>query len=610
MPRYSKTDNNSSDEPQPKKLSKDSLRQATELFRYLSPYKVKFSLALLALLCSSLLGLIFPYITGKLVDGALIGKSADAPSIGFISLGDIDAIASLLMIALALQAVFSYMQSVWFVEVGERSLADLRKDTYSRIISLPMTFFANRRVGELTSRIAADLSQIQDVLTSTLAQLLRQTTILICGIVLILFTSAKLSFVMLSSFPILIAIAVFFGRKIRKFSREASDKLADTNTVVEETLQGIASVKAFANEGYEIRRYSESIDFFLKTVLKGASYRGAFISFIIFGLFGAIVLVLWFGAKIVQAGELTIGELTSFILYTTFVGAAMGSFAELYSQIQKALGATERVREILREIPEDIDLKLIVKSKVRGEVDFKRVRFSYPARKETTVLKNISFQAAAGERVAFVGKSGAGKSTIVSLLLQFYQPDDGEILIDGINSKAYRLSELRNQMAIVPQDVILFGGTILENIAYGKPLASEAEVIEAAKKANAHEFIVSFPDGYKTIVGERGIKLSGGQRQRVAIARAILKNPAILILDEATSSLDSESEKLVQDALETLMQGRTSFIIAHRLSTVRTADKIIVIQNGEVIEIGNHDELIERENGVYRMFSELQFDLN
>ncbi len=599
MARYRRTPQ---EELPPVKLTKESLRHVVELFRYLAPYRTKFILALIALLCSSLLGLVFPYITGKLIDGALSGNGEGL-------FGDIDSIALVLILALALQAVFSFVQSLWFVEVGERSLADLRKDTYQTMISLPMSFFANRRVGELTSRIAADLSQIQDVLTSTLAQLLRQTAILIGGIVLIFVTSPKLSVVMLSSFPILIAIAVFFGRKIRKFSREAQDKLADTNTIVEETLQGITNVKAFANEGFEVNRYRNSIDFFLKTVLKGAKYRGAFISFIIFGLFGAIVLVLWVGARIVRAGEMTVGELTSFILYTTFVGAAMGSFAELYSQVQRALGATERVREILRETPEAIELKPQVKSRIRGDVKFENVVFSYPSRKEITVLKNISFEVKAGERVAFVGKSGAGKSTIVSLLLQFYTPDSGRILIDGKDARDYALSELRSQMAIVPQDVMLFGGSIFENIAYGNPSASEAEVIEAAKKAHAHEFITSFPEGYKTIVGERGIKLSGGQRQRVAIARAILKNPAILILDEATSSLDSESEKLVQEALETLMQGRTSFIIAHRLSTVRTADKIIVVQQGEVVEIGTHEELIERENGIYRMFSELQFDL-
>ncbi|MCS6989820.1 MAG: ABC transporter transmembrane domain-containing protein [Chloroherpetonaceae bacterium] len=600
MPRYARASRE--DLPSPK-LSIESLRHAAELLRYVSPYKTKFAFALLALLCSSLLGLIFPYITGKLVDGAIAGRGEGV-------FGDIDSIALVLVLSLALQALLSFLQSVWFAEVGEKSLADLRKDAYRVIIALPMSFFASRRVGELTSRIASDLGQIQDVLTTTLAQLLRQTAILVGGVVLIFFTSPQLSVVMLASFPILIVVAVLFGRKIRKFSREAQDKLADANTIVEETLQGIANVKAFANEGFEIRRYRQSIDLFLRTVLRGAAYRGAFLSFIIFGLFGAIVLVLWVGAKIVQAGGLTIGELTSFILYATFVGAAMGGFAELYSQVQKALGATERVREILRETPEPIELNPKPTSRIRGDVKFENVVFSYPSRKEIKALKGVSFEAKAGERVAFVGKSGAGKSTIVSLLLQFYKPDAGRILIDGKDANEYPLSELRSQMALVPQDVTLFGGTIYDNIAYGNPNATEAEVIEAAKKAHAQEFIESFPDGYQTIVGERGVKLSGGQRQRVAIARAILKNPAILILDEATSSLDSESEKLVQEALETLMRGRTSFIIAHRLSTVRTADKIIVVQSGEVVETGTHEELIERENGVYRMLSELQFDLS
>lgn len=600
MPRYARASREETPTP---KLSKESLRQAAELFRYLSPYKTKFALALGALLCSSLLGLVFPFVTGKLIDGAIAGKGEGL-------FGDIDAIALVLTLALALQAALSFLQSIWFAEVGEKSLADLRKDTYQIIVALPMSFFASRRVGELTSRIAADLGQIQDVLTTTLAQLLRQTAILVGGVTLIFVTSPQLSLVMLSTFPTLVAVAVFFGKKIRKLSREAQDKLADASTIVEETLQGIANVKAFANEGYEIRRYRQSVDLFLRSALKGATYRGAFISFIIFGLFGAIVLVLWIGAKIVQAGGLTVGELTSFILYATFVGAAMGSFAELYSQVQKALGATERVREILREKPEPIELAPQVKTRIRGDVKFENVAFSYPSRKEIRALKGVSFEAKAGERVAFVGKSGAGKSTIVSLLLQFYKPDSGRILIDDKDAREYALSELRSQMALVPQDVTLFGGTIYDNIAYGNPNASEADVIEAAKKAHAQEFIESFPDGYQTIVGERGVKLSGGQRQRVAIARAILKNPAILILDEATSSLDSESERLVQEALETLMRGRTSFIVAHRLSTVRTADKIIVVQSGEVVEMGTHEELMERENGVYRMLSELQYDLS
>lgn len=460
----------------PAKLNRESLKEAAALFRYVLPYRVKFVVALVALLFSSLLGLVFPYVTGQLIDGALGGTQE-----GFF--GDIDHIAITLFVALGAQAAFGYFQSLWFVEVGERSLNDLRRESYSKIISLPMAFFAQRRVGELTSRLSADLTQLQETLTSTLAQLLRQATILIGGLVLIFYTSVKLTLVMLLSLPVLIALAVYFGRKIRQLSRQAQDKLADSNTVVEETLQGITNVKAFANEAYEINRYRHAVEVYLTTVLRNARFRGAFFSLIIFGLFSAIILVLWVGARFVQAGELTVGELTSFILYTTFVGAAMGSFAELYSQVQRTVGATERIREILREPSEEIDLSPRTMSyaqqlpRLRGEVEFEHVEFSYPTRKEVKVLKGVSFSAKSGERVAFVGPSGAGKSTIVSLILRFYTPDAGRILIDGRDSREYPLTALRNQMSIVPQDVMLFGGTIAENIAYGNPQASEARLL-------------------------------------------------------------------------------------------------------------------------------------
>lgn len=590
------------------KLNRESLTQALELIKYILPYKGKFALAMVAMLISSLLGLVFPYVTGKLVDSAILGKVG-----GW--LGDIDHIAMLLLLSLALQAVFSFFQSILFVGVGERALADIRRETYSRLVRLPMTFFSQRRVGELQSRISADLSQIQDTLTGSLSQLLRQLIILFGGLALIAAMSFKLTLVMLSSFPALVILTAFIGRKIRKISRNAQDKLADSNTVVEETLQGIMNVKAFANEGYEINRYNDSISAYITTVLKGAKYRAAFVSFIIFGLFGAIVLVLWTGSRYVQQGTLSVGELTSFLLYTTFIGAAMGSFADLYGQLQKAVGATERIREILAEKPEQVDLRRSNAAdlggfRIKGNVEFQDISFSYPTRDEVEVLRNISFTVAPGQRVALVGPSGSGKSTLVSLLLRFYQPNGGAILIDGKDILSYPLTTLRSQTSIVPQDIMLFGGTIMENIAYGKTDASETEIIEAAKKANAHEFIVRFPEGYRTLVGERGIKLSGGQRQRIAIARAILNNPAILILDEATSSLDSESERLVQAALETLMEGRTSFIIAHRLSTVRNADKIVVIKDGQIVESGTHEELIEKPDGMYRMLSALQFDLD
>ncbi len=345
-------------------------------------------------------------------------------------------------------------------------------------------------------------------------------------------------------------------------------------------------------------------------VLRGARYRGAFSSFVIFALFGAVVLVLWYGSRLVVSGDSSPGELTSFMIYTLFVAGAMGSFAELYSQLQRTLGATHRVRELLQEEPEPDEPESDPPAqRLRGEIVFENVAFRYPSRPEVQVLRDIRLSVEPGQRVALVGPSGAGKSTIVSLLMRFYEPEAGRILIDGRNAQDYGLRELRGQMAIVPQDVLLFGGTIAENIAYGRPGASEAEIVAAAQQANAEEFICSFPDGYQTRVGERGVQLSGGQRQRVAIARAILRDPAILLLDEATSSLDSASESLVLQALDRLMEGRTSLIIAHRLSTVRTADRIVVIKDGCTVESGTHAELVQHDDGIYRTLSQLQFDL-
>jgi ATP-binding cassette subfamily B protein len=609
MARFSKTTREEMDLPKAK-LSRDSLREAAKLFAYLHPYRGRFMAALCALWFSSLLSLAFPYFAGSLIDSALPAQSLARPH--FLPT-DINAVALCLLAILALQASITFFHSISFARVGQQSLADLRRDTYTRLIRLPMTFFAQRRVGELSSRISADLSQIEDTLISTIPQFIRHLTLLLGGIALIAFTSGKLTLVMLSSLPPLMIIAILFGRKIRRFSREAQDRLADSGTIVEETLQGITNVKAFANESYEIKRYGQSIQNFLQLVLRGARYRAAFISFVIFALFGVIVFVLWFGSRLLQQGEITVGELTRFILYTTFVAGAMGQFADLYSQIQKAVGATERVRELLHEKPEiqaPSSHSILETKRLRGEVIFDQVSFNYPSRAEVRVLKEVSFRAQPGERVALVGPSGGGKSTIISLLLRFYEPGSGQILIDGNDARHYALPALRNQMAIVPQEVLLFGGSIAENIAYGKPGASQPEILEAARKANAHEFITGFPEGYETLVGERGIKLSGGQRQRVAIARAILKDPAILILDEATSSLDSQSERLVQDALDVLMEGRTTLIIAHRLATIRSAHRIIVIKDGQTVESGTHEELQGQEDGLYRRLSELQFDLS
>jgi ATP-binding cassette subfamily B protein len=609
-----------SDDLPPVKITGKSLREAARLACYLLPYRVKFIAAMVALTVSSLLSLAFPKVTGILVDGALASRTGSAAP-GWTQ--NVDAIALVLLGILAFKGAVTYLQSVWFAEVGERSLADLRRDTYARLIRLPMAFHGQRRVGELSSRIAADLEQIQNTLIGVIPQFLRQLAILVGGILLIALTSGRLTLVMLASFPVMIAVAVAFGRAIRKISKEAQDRLAESNVIVEETLQGIASVKAFANEGYEESRYRTSLNTFVQVVLRGARFRGAFVSFIVFALFGSIVVVLWYGARLVQTGDLTAGELTQFMLYTLFVGGAMGSFAELYSQIQRTLGATQRVRELLQEEPEPTAVLLApgtngekshpaereFSPRLKGEVAFEQVGFSYPSRKEVEVLRDVTLVARAGQRVALVGPSGAGKSTLVALLLRFYEPDKGRILLDGRDARDYPLHALRSQTAIVPQDVLLFGGTIADNIAYGRPGANPAEIEEAARKANAHDFITRFPEGYQTRVGERGVQLSGGQRQRVAIARAILRDPAILLLDEATSSLDSESESLVLQALDRLMEGRTSFVIAHRLSTVRGADRIVVLKEGTVVEEGTHEELMALEKGVYRNFSEIQFDL-
>jgi ATP-binding cassette subfamily B protein len=515
--------------------------------------------------------------------------------------------ALLLLLGLSVQAITSAFQTYWLTEVGERSLADLRRDTYARLIRLPMAFFAQRRVGELAGRLAGDLALIQQTITGSLPQFLGQMVMLAGGLTLILLTSGRLALVMLSSVPVVIGLAVVFGRKTRQISKEATDKLADTNVVVEETLQGIASVKAFANEEYETTRYRSGIERFIGAVLRGARYQGAFGAFITFAGFGSIVLVMWYGARLAGQGELTFGELTRFLMYTMFIGGAIGGMVRVYASLQHALGATQRVRELLREKPEDAG-EAGALGRLAGEIAFEDVGFSYPSRKEVTVLRGISLTARAGQRIALVGPSGAGKSTIVSLILRFYDADSGRVVIDGRDVRDYPLRGLREQMAIVPQDVLLFGGTIADNIAYGPPGAGQAEIEDAARKANAHDFIAAMPLGYQTIVGERGVQLSGGQRQRVAIARAILRDPAILILDEATSSLDSASERLVQEALDTLMQGRTSVIIAHRLSTVRRADRIYVIQEGKVVEAGTHAELLAEPGGVYRTLSELQTD--
>ena len=588
------------------KLSKENWREALALFRFIKPYRLYFGAGLLFIALSSLTTLSFPFLLKKLIDSAnAMSKGEEVISPNTIALWMVG--------ILILQMTFSYGRVYFFSYSGENALADLRKDVYNKMIQLPMDFFAQRRVGELSSRLSADLSQIQDALTLMLAEILRGLLTLIIGIGLIFYISPKLTLVMLSVIPVIVLIAVFYGKRIRKLSRDAQDKLADSNTVVQETLQGISNVKAFSNEWFEIQRYQFSLKKVVDLAVRNGKVRGLFVSFMLFSLFGTIIFVVWFGVGLMQKGQLSFGDLTAFVIYTTFVGGSMAGFADLYSQLQKTLGATQRVRELMKEPGETVAIEktaLQEEYRLSGGVIFDGVSFAYPTRREIPVLKNLDLEILPGEQVALVGPSGAGKSTVVSLLLQFYLPDSGELLFDGKNGRNIPLSQLRKQMAFVPQDVMLFGGTIRENIAYGDPDATDEQIAEAAKKAHAHDFVSAFPEGYQTIVGERGIKLSGGQRQRIAIARAILKDPVILILDEATSSLDSASEALVQDALENLMKNRTSFVIAHRLSTVRNADKICVLDKGHVVEIGTHQELMEIPEGLYKSLSKLQFASN
>lgn len=594
MRKNKDTSANSEEEEKKVKLSLKNIKKSLRLFKYVKPHLGTFIIGLVFLVLSSLASMIFPYLTGQLVDAAnqeILEKIND--------------IALILLGVFLLNAVFSYFRIYLFAIVTQKTLASLRQATYDHLIRLKMQFFSERRVGELNSRISSDISLLQETLTTTIAEFIRQILIIFIGIVLLSMISGKLTLLMLALVPLVVVIAVIFGKKIKGFSKQAQDEIAASNIIVEETLQGIATVKAFVNEGFEYLRYKQKTDEIIGISLKGAKWRGAFASFIIFCLFGSIIAVIWYGVILVQADQLTIGDLFTFILYSVFVGASLGGIADLYSQLQKAIGATENLLEILDEEKEESNANSELKIE-KGKVDFEEVSFAYPSRADIQILKDVSLSIEAGQQIALVGPSGAGKSTITSLILRFFNINKGQIKIDGIAIEDYSLHNLRSAMAIVPQDVILFGGTIFENILYGNPKATKEEVKIAATKANALEFIESFPEGFETIVGERGIQLSGGQRQRIAIARAILKNPKILILDEATSSLDSQSEKLVQEALEELMKNRTSLVIAHRLSTIQKADKILVLNDGKIVESGTHEELNSKEKGLYKDLKHLQ----
>lgn len=576
------------------------------LLSYLRPYLFSYSIGWVFLVLSTLAGLVFPYLMGGLLGADSGGSSVD--TIGqVLSKNSVNGIAFALFILFGIQSLFSFFRVVLFNNVTENALRDLRNDAFERMIYMPMDFFNTHKVGELTSRIASDITQIQETMRTTIAEFFRQLVIVVGGITFLVFISWKLSLIMLGTVPVMAIIAVIFGRYIRKLSKNAQDFTAESNSIIEEALSGIANVKAFTNEVFNLNRFRVNTQKMRDLNVKSGIWRGVFVSFIIFCLFGAIVFIIWQGMIMTQGAHPTLPKegFYQFILFTILMGASIGSLPELYANIQKALGAVENLVEIMNTATERELVDGTKKPKLEGNIRLEDVHFQYPQRLDVPVLSGINFSIGRNQTLAVVGGSGAGKSTLASLLLRYYEPQSGAVFFDDTNIREIDLEYLRAHIAIVPQEVMLFADTIQENIRFGRPEASTQEIEDAAKAANALEFIQSFPEGMNTQVGDRGIQLSGGQKQRIAIARAILKNPAILILDEATSALDSESEKLVQDALDRLMTNRTAIVIAHRLSTIRKADKIIVLQDGKIMEEGKHETLIAL-NGAYARFVELQ----
>lgn len=561
----------------------------------LAPYKRRLLLAMIGLILSSALSLVFPAVIRNVVDSVF--TDADR--------GLLDAITAALLLVFAFRSLAAFVQNYNLSFVGEKIVVDIRQELYAHLQSLSIKFFTDRRVGELISRISSDVTVMRTVLTGNVSTLLQQSLTLLGSVAIMFWLNWRLTMFIIVLMPVIVIVGFIFGMAIRRISAEVQDELAGATVVAEEVFQNIREVKSFVREAYEIKRYSQAIHVAFRAAVRLLTVRSVFGPIIAFFAFAGVSLILWFGGREVLDGRLSAGELIAFLIYGLTVAGSFAGLISLYSQFQEALGATKRVFQILDTRPQIQDQPAAIDlPAVKGAISLRQVDFAYDGRHKA--LRGISLEIADGEIIALVGPSGAGKSTLFNLIPRFYDLDSGSIRIDGHDIRQVTQNSLRRQIGIVPQETLLFGGSIRDNIRYGRLEASEDELIAAAVSANAHGFISELPQGYDTTVGERGMKLSGGQRQRVAIARAILKNPAILLLDEATSSLDNESEQLVQEALGNLMQNRTTLIIAHRLSTVRIAHRIAVLDKGAIIELGTHDALMARQ-GLYAKLYQMQF---